>query len=325
MCALQVGTARAVSGEMTRGTLTLGYGFDAPIEAPVVIAAGRNPGPTLWVQALIHGTEVGGTIAIARFLKGLDLAALRGTIVGLPVVNPLAFRAWARNVPVDGFNQNRVFPGSPGGSFSEQAAHTLLGTAMATADAILDLHSGGDRSFVPHYALYWADGSAASNEAGRLARAAGTQDIWQTTDHWLTGAMFTLATQRGKPALIVECGGGAAVPEGDLAKLQASLTGVGQALGIVPGEAPRRPSYRVMGESDLLMSGRGGLFVAACKPGDVLQAGQEVGRVVDVLDNVQQVITAPYGPAYIASIRRTYHALNSGEQVAEIIHVVEGA
>lgn len=325
MCPLQIGTAKGAPGQITRGSLTMGYTPDGPVEAPVLIATGARPGPTLWVQALVHGTEVGGPVAIGRFLKGLDLAAMQGSVVAVPLTNPLAFRAWSRTGPVDGTNLNRVFPGNPAGTHSEQLAHTLLEAAMGSADAILDIHSGGDRSFVPHYALFWADGSAASNESRRLARAAATPDIWETTDHWLTGAMFTLATQRGKPALIVECGGGAALPEADIANLISSLTGICQAMGILPGDAPKQQRYRIMGESDLLFSGKGGLFVAACKPGDILQHGQEVGRIVDLLDNVQQVITCPYGPAYIASIRRTYHALHSGEQVAEIIHVLEGA
>ena len=39
----------------------------------VMLAAGAQDGPTLWVQAGIHGPEVVGQIAIARFLRALDL------------------------------------------------------------------------------------------------------------------------------------------------------------------------------------------------------------------------------------------------------------
>jgi uncharacterized protein len=277
----------------------------------------------LWVQGCIHGTEVGGTLGISRFLRGLDLSRVRGAIVGVMLANPNGFRQYSRSTPLDGENLNRVFPGARGGPHSHQAAATLLDTAQRVADAVLDLHSGGDRSEVPFYALYRDDGSAASREAERLARAAGTPDLWGSTDAWLGGAMFTHATRLGIPGLIVECGGGAQVPDAHVDSFVAALRGIAQAMGIVPGEPPQQPRYRRMDKAALVYTRAGGFFVPSVGCGEVVSKDQELARIVDVYGDVVETIRSPLGPGWIGAIRRRHMPVYSGDMVFEVMNVVE--
>jgi hypothetical protein len=316
MAAIKVGTAVAKPGKRTIGELVVGYYPDRAITAPVTIACGAKPGKTLWVQGCVHGPEVGGVVGILRFLEKLDLRKLSGTIVAVMLANPTAFRGYSRNTPIDTTNLNRVFPGSADGPHSAQTAHALMEAASATADVLLDLHSGGDRSLVPFYALYWDDGSPASREAGRLARAAGTRDIWAARDEWLGGAMFTILTQRGKPALIVECGGGAQVPDEHIASYVTAIRGIAQAIGILPGKPPRQKSYRLMREGLLVYSTSGGLFRPLVKPGAVVRKGQVLGEIIDLHGAVVERPRAP-SKGFIASIRRRYMPVYSGDQIAE--------
>jgi predicted deacylase len=318
-----VGTAKIQPGALSRGELVLGEFPDAPIASPVMIAGGREPGPVLWVQGCAHGTEVGGAVAIHRCLRELDLASLRGAIVGVMLANPNAFRGYSRNTPIDGENLNRVFPGSPAGGHTQQTAHALMQAALKVADAVLDLHSGGDRSIVPFYALYRNDGSEASRTAARLARAAATSDIWASTDAWLKGAMFTNMTAQGVPALIVECGGGAHVPEAHLRNFIASIRGIAQAMEMLPGSPPEQPRYRVVDDALLVYSHHGGFFLPAVEAGDVVAEEQELGRVLDPYGEVVETITSPAGPGWIGSIRRRYMPVYSGDQIAEVIRVLE--
>ncbi|MGQ0663382.1 MAG: succinylglutamate desuccinylase/aspartoacylase family protein [Pseudomonadota bacterium] len=320
---IKVGTASAKRGERTTGHLTLGHYPDAPISSPVIIAAGSEDGPTLWVQGCVHGPEVGGPVGILRFFASLDLNQVKGTVVAVMLANPLAFRALARNTPYDGENLNRVFPGGAADGHTRQIAGTLLRTALKTADAMLDLHSGGDRSIVPFYALYWNDGSPTSAEAARLARAAGTPDIWASTDGWLKGAMFTNLTRRGVPALIVECGGGAQVPDSHIDNYASAIAGVATAMGILAGEPPRQANYRVADNALLVYNTRGGMFVPAVEAGAVVKEGDELGRIMDLFGNIVETVRSPVGPGWIASIRRRYMPLHSGEQVAEVIGILE--
>ncbi|UCE31323.1 MAG: succinylglutamate desuccinylase/aspartoacylase family protein [Burkholderiales bacterium] len=320
---LRVGTARAAKGQVVRGELRLGDFPDAPIVSPVMIAAGRRQGPVLWVQGCVHGTEVGGPLGIVRFLKGLDLSQLSGAIVGVMLANPNAFRLYSRSTPLDGENLNRVFPGARNAGHSYQAADLLMRTAHKVADAVLDLHSGGDRSHVPYYALYRDDGSETSRQAARLARSAGSPDVWGSKDAWLSGAMFTHMTSRGVPGLIVECGGAAQVPEEHIDSFVTAIRGVAQAMGIVPGAPPTHPRYRHMDTAELVYTDGGGLFLPAVAAGDVVRKGQALGQVVDLYGDVVETVTSPIDDGWIGSIRRRYMPVYSGDIVSEVMHIVE--
>ncbi len=320
---LRVGTATAVPGQRVEGRFTLSEYADAEVASPVVIASGLKPGPVLWVQGCIHGTEVGGTLGLLRFLNGLDLRSMRGSVVAVMLANPHAFRAGARNTPYDGENLNRVFPGGRNAGTTGQMADTLLSNALRVADAVVDLHSGGDRSIVPFYALYWNDGSPAAARAATLARAAATPDIWASTDRWLGGAMLAKATERGTPALIVECGGGGQVRDSDIGNFAAALAGIARALGIVPGAAPEQAQYRVYDDARLVYSTRGGVFHAAVESGAIVDKDAVLGQIVDLYGHTVETVTAPIGPSYVASIRKAYMPVYSGEQIAECIGIIE--
>jgi len=44
--------------------------------------------------------------------------------------------------PIDNVNPNRVFPGDPSGSYSEQMTHALINEFVVHSDAYIDLHGG---------------------------------------------------------------------------------------------------------------------------------------------------------------------------------------
>ncbi|WP_414474089.1 succinylglutamate desuccinylase/aspartoacylase family protein [Microvirga sp. M2] len=311
-----VGTAPFEPGRLTTGELTLAHQIDGPVTAPIMIATGAGPGPILWVQAAIHGGEIGGTLGIARCLERLDLQTMPGAIVGALAANPLAFRTQTRNTPVDGENMNRLFPGAANGTITRQMALALMETAMASADIVMDLHSGGHEAIVPFYSLYWEDGSDASQKARAYARSAATDVVWAARDEWLSGAMFTQLTRRGVPALIVECGG-AGISEAHIESFAQAIEGVARAAGILPGGAVRQERYRTIGSCDLAYTRHGGFFIPACEAGGTLEQGREVGRVVDVYGRTQETIVTPKR-AYIAAVGRPYLPVQSGAMVAEL-------
>lgn len=316
---MQVGSALARPGAIARGRLKLGEYPDGEIASPLMIAQGRREGPTLWVQAGVHGPEVVGQLAILEFLRGLDFEQLSGTVVALMVANPLGFRGYNRLTPQDGYNLNRVFPGDPAGHFTLQLAHTLLETSLACADVLLDLHSGGDLTITAHYTLFHNDGSAAGREAERLARATGAPNIWNSLEDTLSGCQFTHFTRRGKPALIVESGGGSRVTDTDLARQTATITHVCRALSMLPGDPPRLERYRLGGDAVYVKASAGGFFLPAVSPGDDVQGGQMLGRIMNLYGDTVQEIRCPVERAWIGSVRRPHMPIYNGDQCFEIV------
>jgi predicted deacylase len=318
--AMKVGTAEAAKGKIARGEVVLGYYPDgAPITSAVLIASGQRSGPTLWVQSCLHGPEIGGVLGIQRFLKKLDPVTLSGAIVCLMATNPLGFRGYHRLTPQDGFNLNRVFPGKPDGHFSEQLAHRILELALATGDAMLDLHSGGDWTITCHYTLFHNDGSAAGKDSERLAYCTGAPNIWNSLEPFLAGTAFANFSKRGKPALIMESGGGARATEEDIDRFAAAIRGVGCGLGLLDGEPPRHARYRLGGDAYHLKSTRGGLWHTLVQPGDEVTQGQALGTIVDLWGDVVETPRCPLGHAWVGSIRRPYMPIYSGDQVTELV------
>ena len=99
---------------------------------------GAKPGPVLFVDAGGHGGEYPAVETVIRLDTALNAAEIAGTVVLMPVLNLPAF--WQRNsfvCPVNNVNPNRVFPGEPHGTYSEQMAHALLNEFIVHADAYL--------------------------------------------------------------------------------------------------------------------------------------------------------------------------------------------
>src|SRR5438445_8836170 len=120
---------------------TLASGFELFI--PLHRLVGRTSGPTLGLSAVVHGDEPLTNEVIRQVLTTIDPAGLRGTILAVPIANPLAFESLTRHTPIDMLDMNRNFPGSPAGWLSEQTAHVLATRFVSQLDVHLDLHTGG--------------------------------------------------------------------------------------------------------------------------------------------------------------------------------------
>ena len=108
---MEIGSVVLRGGEKAKGSLPVATDdLDAPIQLPVLTVTGEADGPTLVVSGAVHGDEYEGPRAIQLMWQELDPAALKGTFVGIPVVNVPAFMEGRRESPVDGLNMNRICP-----------------------------------------------------------------------------------------------------------------------------------------------------------------------------------------------------------------------
>ncbi len=132
------GTTRSLALPITR--LITG----AEVDLPVRVVHGRQDGPTVWVNAAIHGDEAGGVEVVRQVLAGLDAKTFRGTLIAIPIVNVLGFMAGDRYLP-DRRDLNRSFPGSARGSLASRIAHLMMTEVVAKCEVGMDLHTGSDR------------------------------------------------------------------------------------------------------------------------------------------------------------------------------------
>jgi predicted deacylase len=129
-------------GEIRRYRLRLGSDpLGRAIWSPVLVARGAEPGPTFGITAAVHGNEVNGIRVIQQLFRDIDPASLRGALVGVPVVNTLAFLELSRTFGADGFDLNRVMPGRANGNAGQVYAHRVLHRLIAKLDYLVDLHT----------------------------------------------------------------------------------------------------------------------------------------------------------------------------------------
>ncbi|QWC84438.1 succinylglutamate desuccinylase/aspartoacylase family protein [Nocardioidaceae bacterium] len=171
----------------------------AEVDLPVRVLHGRHDGPTVWINAAIHGDEAVGVEVVRQVLAGLDPKTLRGTLLAVPIVNVLGFMTGSRYLP-DRRDLNRSFPGSPRGSLASRIAHLMMTEVVAKAEVGIDLHTGSDRrTNLPQIRTDLDD--ARSRE---LAMTFGTPVVMHAKlrDGSLRGA----AGAEGKVALLYEAG-----------------------------------------------------------------------------------------------------------------------
>lgn len=305
--------------------IQLGFFPDStPLLTPVTVLCGAREGPVLWVEATIHGTEIGGLVGLLRLIDRVDPAALAGTLVVVPTVNPAAFRGTSRPTPYDSVNMNRAFPGKADGTFTEQACRRIYDFVLAGADCVLDLHSGGREAIVPHYAIYHQDGSPAGQRARDLVRRLRLDIVWASSEDWLDGALFTVATKAGIPGLIVESGGGT-LDDQQVMTFTTSILNLMQALRMLAGPAPEpiEPRLELSGCTFIYCS-KGGIYVPEAQAGDVLESGAPIGHVMNLYGEIVETIVVPRGPACLTAVPVPFLPVETGHMIAEAVAVQSG-
>src|SRR5579872_4548087 len=167
-------------GEVTRNRVPVGELADGtPVALPVVVIHGAQPGPTLYIQAGLHGDEMTGVEICRRTLPTIDPAVLKGTVVSVPLANVPSHLSRTRGFLHEErwlIDINRIFPGNPHGLLSERIAHVLFNEFVLPADFSFDLHSALDGCEMgPHAYIDPADddtGTLAIRE--KVALAFGT-------------------------------------------------------------------------------------------------------------------------------------------------------
>ncbi len=156
---IEIGTAKSEPGKLT-------YGFVEALKLPtgtsdklaVMIAQGKEEGPTCFITANVHGNELTG-IAVIHDVVTQELAEqLKGTVVAIPSLNPTGLRLYQRYPEYQKEDPNRQFPE---GRFAkpeddeedekfpkpyEQVGEVIYGLFEKYADYHLDFHNHTLRS-----------------------------------------------------------------------------------------------------------------------------------------------------------------------------------
>ena len=292
---------------------------------------GGADGPTLYVQAAQHGQEVNGTAVLRRFHERLPLADLAGTIVAVPVADPLTFDHVSYTTPesIDSANanMNRVWPGRADGSLHERMAATLW-ELIEDADALVDLHTGSP-DMLPH--VVFLEGDRASRG---LARAFGTPVALsepandEASEEWHSrgfgGKLRVAATEAGIPSITPELAHNKQILEDVVETGVEGLLDVCRHLGMLPGES--QPTEQVVARNHLgrVTARASGLFRANpdLECGDRVAEGDFLGTLYHptTYETVQEAVADRDGILYAL---RKESTTTAGAQLANVAMIRE--
>jgi len=276
----------------------------SPISLEVKIIVGVTEGPTVTLLGVQHGDEYNGMEVVNRLMGGLKPGDLTGTVIGIPVSNPLAINTGMRVTPpsvgYENLNLNRVWPGNPKGLLMERIAAAIWENAIVGSDYIIDLHEGG-RAFMARY--IHARGTQETDrlvgtEIRRLCSLFG-QGVpvlggVRTRSHMM-GSLSVQAGLRGIPCIGPELGGGSRIwPE----FVETGVQGVRNimiGLDMIQGEPVGSGLKQITApESSCPKTASGGGMSNRWERGDIGEEGELLGVLKDTTGNLLEEVRAPY-------------------------------
>ncbi|MGE5414714.1 MAG: succinylglutamate desuccinylase/aspartoacylase family protein [Syntrophomonadaceae bacterium] len=316
---VSVGTARGASGEVVRGTLRVGEAADgSPVALPIAIVTGSKPGPVVWVQAATHGDEYGGVRALQDLVRNLDPRAMTGSVVAVMVANPPALRGLQRVNPNldDLADMGDVFPGRDRFA-TERIAAAIDAEVRRTADAFVDLHTGGDRFRQCPFVFYSPMGGVIEARYDELARGFGLPLLWRDTERVFPHDAVTTFAAAGIPSFLLEVGGGQPLEESDLRLQRDAVARFLQRMRVLGGPPAAAPAPAVVTGYRIITNARGGLFEAAVGPCARVHAGSVLGVIRDPYGDVVETLKAPAGTEIVLGVS-TYPAAPTGGWLFEL-------
>ncbi len=260
-----------------------------PIEAVLIV--GKAEGKTLVVTAGVHGDEYVGIQAVRELLEELQPEKLNGRVIFVPVVNREGFYNGTYLVPEDGENLNRCFPGSQEKSLTWRMAYALGQSLYSKADFLLDLHGGGLHETMTPLVFFPV---GAGKEIEELTRKAAQKlSLSYMVQSYAKDGLYSWATQRGVPAVLIERGGGGTWSPEETEACKENIYQMMDFLGILPYDRRRQfPAEIQDAHYETALSK--GYWYCVKTAGAAFREGELLGRIEGEDGCVRQEIRAPY-------------------------------
>jgi hypothetical protein len=265
----------------------VGESFDGSgITTPVTIVHGALPGPRLCLTAAVHGDELNGIEVVRRVVNDAQPEELSGTLIAVPIVNLLGFSRGSRYLP-DRRDLNRYFPGTNYGSSASRLAYTLFRQVVVHCDALVDFHTGSfDRANLPQ-----VRGDLTIPSVLELTRGFGAAPVLHSPG--ARGMMRLAASDRGIPAVTFEVGAPARLEPEAIDFAVQSISSLMHRLGMTRSFRMWSEPQATFYESKWVRADSGGMLFSSVKLGDRVRQGQQLGKVIDPIQNEERAIVSP--------------------------------
>jgi len=262
-------------------------GMGVPIKIPVIVAKGKEKGKVVGLTAAVHGNELNGIPVIQRLFSEIDLNELRGTIVGIPVLNTPSFLRKKRRF-LDGVDLNHIMPGKENGTVSQVYAWRIVNNVIKNFNYLLDLHTASNGRVNSYYIR--ADMS--DEVVRKMALLQNAQIIVHNPPS--DGTLRGTADELEIPAITLEVGNPNLFQKG---MIRDGLTGIHNLLGhigITDSEVEEISEETVICKrSYWIYCDKGGLLTVHPKVTEIVEEGETIATLRNVFGDVIKEYLAP--------------------------------
>lgn len=301
-------------GKRTSGYLPFGHRADgSEIALPVIVVAGAQEGPTLAIDGCVHGDEFEGLECAIRVTQKVDPKKLKGTIIAVPALNPMAFNLGLRIEAGDqkfmAFTQadmNRVFPGSTDAGLVDRAVALYSKEVVARADLVITFHGGGAMGVIGPFVIFPDFATGGKYDEKDLCRLFNTKLLWKRPPR--EGNLMTHCAKAHKVSCVgIEIGG-----ESFRYPLRQHVHyGIEGILNIMTRigmyDLPyqgKKPDEQIVMDLDYIKSNSGGLWTFNVVLDQSVKKGEVLGFVENVFGEQVEEVRA-YDDGYICGVRTT--------------------
>lgn len=310
------------------------------INIPIHIITGIKEGPVLGIISCIHGHEYTSIDVIRRLIMELNPMDISGSIIAIPVANPLAFAMATRGNLFDGLwgpngDLARAFPGDQRGWIVERIAKAFSEHIVPKVDVLLDFH--GEAPNRKNYIYYTylrpieKTDSELAEEYKEYIMNLGTDLIVKVKSPGI-GSINNELLKLGKIGIEVEVSDYYGVENNNKhKKLKRTATEIGITcvintmikMGMIEGKTKLPKKQYILDNYIGISPLKGGLMsteVSRKDIGKVLNKGDIIARVYDpfTLEEVEQ-LKAPFNKTILIAVKEgipLYHVEPSGSDAS---------
>lgn len=280
------------------------------IEIPVYVFNSKKPGPTVLIQAGLHGDEVNGIELVRKMLARDQFKVKNGCVIVVPLLNVFGFLNLSRDL--HGKDLNRSFPGSKTGSLASRIAYFHMKEIAHNIDFGIDIHTGGaQRNNYPQ--IRYTPDSPASKQLATIFNAP-----FQFASSLIAKSFRKEAHKHGVPIVVYEGGESLRLDKFALRKGTEGILNILEHFNMI---AKRKEKVKRMTTVELetkkwIRAKIAGLFNSRIKNGDLVKKGQILGYITDTYGETVTSVRAPF-EGYIFAVNN-FPIINRGDALFHI-------
>lgn len=286
---LQINNKTIARGESTVIQIAMPELYDcSPLNMPVHVIRGKEPGPCLCITAAIHGDELNGIEISRRLLGKVSKKIKTGTLIVIPIVNMYGFLYQNRYL-MDRRDLNRSFPGTQKGSLASRLARTLTKEIISKTTHLIDLHAGSlHRTNLPQIRTNLDDPTNVE-----LAEAFHTPVFLHSAIR--DGSLREYAQDQNIHCLLYEAGESSRLDELSIKTGVRGITNIMQILGMIKKTKTafsKQTSY-IARHTYWIRAPQSGIFQAVKTLGTSVKEGELIAKIGDPTSTKEMKLYSP--------------------------------